>query len=40
MISLYIELAEAEIMANKLSMHANGYHLDIAGPSLTIQMRP
>jgi len=39
MVSLYIELAVAEIMAKNLQTHTNGYHLDIRGPSLPVLMK-
>jgi len=39
MVCSNIELAVAEIMAEDLQTHTNGYHLDIPGPSLTILMK-
>jgi hypothetical protein len=39
MVSLYIELAVAEIVSKNLQTHTNGYHLDITGPSLTVLMK-
>ena len=37
MVCSNMELAAAEIMAEDLQTHTNGYHLDIPGPYLTIQ---